>query len=109
MGLSTRGNISFGCALVAGRNRVPRPAAGKTALRIVFISEVCSNAFSWRNTPWTRRPHRQPQRKFIETIDSFKVNAKTSADHEERCRIRALETGARHCPGQYSLSANPAV
>src|SRR5687767_37511 len=33
-GLSTRTSISFGCALVAGRNRVPRPAAGKTALRI---------------------------------------------------------------------------
>src|SRR5881394_3407970 len=34
-GLSTSTSISFGCALVAGRNRVPRPAAGKTALRIV--------------------------------------------------------------------------
>jgi hypothetical protein len=33
-GLSTRGSISFGCALVAGRKRVPSPAAGKTALRI---------------------------------------------------------------------------
>src|ERR1035438_4207581 len=33
MGLSTMGSISFGCALVAGRKRVPRPAAGKTALR----------------------------------------------------------------------------
>src|SRR5574340_257934 len=33
MGLSTRGSISLGCALVAGRNRVPSPAAGKTALR----------------------------------------------------------------------------
>ena len=32
-GLSTTGSISFGCALVAGRNRVPRPAAGMTALR----------------------------------------------------------------------------
>src|SRR5437016_2537260 len=35
MGLSTSGSISFGCAFVAGRKRVPRPAAGKTALRIV--------------------------------------------------------------------------
>src|SRR5438876_11513136 len=35
IGLSTSGSISFGCALVAGRNRVPRPAAGTTALRIV--------------------------------------------------------------------------
>src|SRR5476649_2955828 len=31
-GLSTTGNISFGVALVAGRNRVPSPAAGITAL-----------------------------------------------------------------------------
>src|SRR5262245_38435616 len=32
-GLSTSGSISLGCALVAGRKRVPSPAAGKTALR----------------------------------------------------------------------------
>jgi seryl-tRNA synthetase len=31
VGLSTSGSISFGWAFVAGRNRVPRPAAGKTA------------------------------------------------------------------------------
>src|SRR5687767_612962 len=31
-GLSTTGSISFGWAFVAGRNRVPRPAAGMTAL-----------------------------------------------------------------------------
>ncbi len=33
-GLSTSGSISFGEAFVAGRKRVPRPAAGNTALRI---------------------------------------------------------------------------
>src|SRR4026207_602234 len=33
MGLSTSGSISFGCALVAGRNRVPSPAAGAPAWR----------------------------------------------------------------------------
>src|SRR6185295_10012562 len=33
IGLSTSGSISLGCALVAGRKRVPQPAAGKTALR----------------------------------------------------------------------------
>src|SRR5919106_3528386 len=32
-GLSTSGSISLGCALVAGRKRVPSPAAGITALR----------------------------------------------------------------------------
>ena len=35
-GLSTTGSISFGLALVAGRNRVPIPATGKTALVILF-------------------------------------------------------------------------
>src|ERR1700694_362456 len=33
VGLSTSGSISLGWALVAGRKRVPRPAAGKIALR----------------------------------------------------------------------------
>src|ERR1700685_4531034 len=33
-GLSTTGSISLGLALVAGRNRVPRPATGNTAVRI---------------------------------------------------------------------------
>src|SRR5215470_13536276 len=37
MGLSTTGSISFGCALVAGRNRVPSPAAGNTALRTLIV------------------------------------------------------------------------
>src|SRR5712691_2650223 len=32
-GLSTSDSISLGWALVAGRKRVPRPAAGNTALR----------------------------------------------------------------------------
>jgi hypothetical protein len=31
VGLSSIGNISLGIALVAGRNLVPRPAAGITA------------------------------------------------------------------------------
>src|SRR5688572_13026701 len=48
VGLSTSGSISFGCAFVAGRKRVPRPAAGKTALRIFTLTPIeyarhCSN------------------------------------------------------------------
>ncbi len=34
IGRSISVSISFGMALVAGRKRVPRPAAGNTALRI---------------------------------------------------------------------------
>ena len=45
-GLVHQGSISLGCALVAGRKRVPSPAAGKTALRtfigIVFLLSSCS-------------------------------------------------------------------
>src|SRR5258706_5402131 len=32
IGLSTSGSISFGCAFVAGRHRVPSPAAGESPL-----------------------------------------------------------------------------
>ena len=39
-GLSTTGNISLGVALVAGRNRVPRPAAGTTALVTAALSGI---------------------------------------------------------------------
>ena len=37
-GLSTTGSISFGWLLVTGRNRVPSPAAGITALVTVLIA-----------------------------------------------------------------------
>ena len=40
VGLSTSGSISFGCALVTGRKRVPRPAAGKIALRTVMADNL---------------------------------------------------------------------
>jgi hypothetical protein len=39
-GLSTTGSISFGIALVAGRNRVPNPPTGNIALRSGFLIEV---------------------------------------------------------------------
>src|SRR4051794_16892812 len=43
LGVSTSGNISFGIAFVAGRNRVPSPATGRTALRTRFV------VMSWRS------------------------------------------------------------
>ena len=39
VGRSTMGRSSLGTALVAGRKRVPRPAAGMTALRIFAMGE----------------------------------------------------------------------
>ena len=42
-GLSTMHSISLGLALVAGKNRVPKPATGKTALRTMAMAiSVCS-------------------------------------------------------------------
>src|SRR5713101_7027763 len=54
-GLSTMVSISLGIALVAGRTRVPRPATGKTALRIFMglsrclLRERAEGAFRFRN------------------------------------------------------------
>src|SRR5262249_58088101 len=42
IGLSTSGSISFGCAFVAGRKRVPSPAAGKIALRTAVTPRIVS-------------------------------------------------------------------
>jgi hypothetical protein len=39
-GRSTRVMISFGTDLVAGRNRVPNPATGKTALVITVPVDI---------------------------------------------------------------------
>src|SRR3954462_13878364 len=44
-GLSTIGSISFGCALVAGRKRLPSPATGDTAFFITFIVVLFSVGF----------------------------------------------------------------
>ena len=42
VGLSTIGSISLGVAFVAGRKRVPSPAAGTTALRTLALVGVGS-------------------------------------------------------------------
>ena len=39
VGVSTMGRSSFGTALVAGRKRVPSPAAGMTALRVTKATD----------------------------------------------------------------------
>src|SRR5436305_12850273 len=55
-GLSTTGSISFGEAFVAGRNRVPSPAAGNTALRtFAFIFRYCTHSNC--KTTHSLRPH----------------------------------------------------
>ena len=49
-GRSTTLSISFGMALVAGRKRVPRPATGRTALRIRFIDRTTLEGIVGKDT-----------------------------------------------------------
>src|SRR5579871_1366852 len=51
-GLSTTGSNSFGLALVAGRNRVPRQATGKTAVRMADLPLFIATTLR------SGRPHR---------------------------------------------------
>src|ERR1700689_5186915 len=52
-GLSTSGSISLGMALVAGRKRVPRPAAGNTALRTlgIMLGQLYAQARRYAEAP----------------------------------------------------------
>src|SRR5262245_7179011 len=55
VGTSTIGSISFGTALVAGRKRVPSPAAGITAFRTCAIAEDLSIAVGHRRCDGSAR------------------------------------------------------
>src|SRR3954464_14032321 len=69
IGLSTSGNISFGCAFVAGRNRVPRPAAGNTALRTIVRTSASYLTHSARQTCCRRHPSSaEPQAVYIDFL-----------------------------------------
>src|SRR5579864_9240430 len=55
-GLSTKVSISFGIAFVAGRNRVPSPATGSTALRTRFgFPVIVQFLFDWLGKNQARR------------------------------------------------------
>src|SRR5438093_13528451 len=58
-GLSTMGSISLGIALEAGRKRVPRPAAGITALR----TRVTGEQLLFRSLSTPRQPARAGSRR----------------------------------------------
>src|SRR5260370_7432417 len=91
VGLSTSGSISFGCALVTGRNRVPSPAAGNIALRTIelIFSDNLSRGHDrgdpdgphW--TPRTRgrgRPPHSPRRRPGHLLDAG--HDRSDGDHK---------------------------
>src|SRR5215475_3961952 len=118
IGLSTSGSISFGCALVAGRNRVPRPAAGKTAFRTdaltaKMVAEVQSQqmldpAFVRDNVEAVRAGLRNrgmdpdraleeittletARRRMIPEVESLKRQQNTSGDEIARAKRQGLD------------------
>jgi hypothetical protein len=72
IGLSMIGRSSFGMALVAGRNRVPRPATGKTAVvtGAVVLSAVETLT---REHPW------ETQREWIAGQEPTRGSARGAA------------------------------
>src|ERR1700753_1128992 len=69
-GLSTTGSISLGVALVAGRNLVPRPAAGITALVTSSMSRTLANSVSPARlrAPFEPRPSLLPRSSVVSPV-----------------------------------------
>src|SRR5436305_113721 len=74
-GLSTTGSISLAIVLVAGRNRVPSPATGRTALRSFCFTWI--NPFDYRVdvAPWLKESGRNaksaaPQQHVLRLVDA---------------------------------------
>src|SRR5437764_1226850 len=85
-GLSTSGSISLGMALVAGKNRVPNPAAGKTALRT--FASIPSQFRSSERPYASGRTERVPQSDILEPVGGF------SSLEYRGCRLAYRVTGA---------------
>ena len=87
IGLSTIGSISLGCAFVAGRNRVPNPAAGNTALRTfdgIF--------YSLRRSPGaTQLASGTSPRHYRTKRDSLELNSSLELQKAIHCRGLLLD------------------
>src|ERR687891_2198658 len=98
-GLSTSTSFFFGCALVAGRRRVPSPAAGNTALRIVPVMSailsqeplIYDRARHARSGPAPRQPRSRP-RGSAESRTRSHVGARGA----RRARIATPAADSRH-------------
>src|SRR5215203_138628 len=114
VGLSTSGSISFGCALVAGRNLVPSPAAGKTAFRIsagiryrisegmldsAYVRdniELVRQRLAARGTDLTTELEQlasleAQRRRMIPQVEGFKREQNTAGDEVARAKRQGLD------------------
>src|SRR4051812_49184128 len=110
-GLSTTGSISFGVAFVAGRKRVPRPAAGMTALVTTGPSdrsvEVCSCSRSVMASPLSPR-RRRPCVGSLSRADPARLSG-TGGWRGGKVRHELTGVHDRLLPGQDDLGEAPAV
>src|SRR4029453_11527103 len=93
-GLSRSGSISLGWALVAGRNRVPSPAAGTTAFRTFVIAPPLRGAGVYPRGA-TRRPGRRARHPRIHFIHA-----------DVRVRVHGLRSAHRGLPALLRGSAH---
>src|SRR5262249_49964452 len=95
IGLLTGGSISLGWALVAGRKRVPRPAAGKTAFRtdaltrrIVADDASGAHVESSETACWIPNLYETTQTRCVpgcETGDSMPTRRSATSRHGKYC------------------------
>src|SRR3712207_4453632 len=91
-GLSISGSISLGCAFVAGRNRVPSPAAGITALRI-FVTRALPPGGLAPSIPLPLPPHSSTQARLEPRLHS--------AHADVRVPVHVLRSSDRGLPAHH--------
>src|SRR5262249_30734054 len=108
VGLSTRGSISLGWAFVAGRKRVPRPAAGNTAFLTRVMMPLFEHTRPVRETATTTgprgsvtgvdafRPGRNAQ--LLDPVPEAALGDAESLGGPRLDASRALERGHDHAP-----------
>src|SRR5439155_11111871 len=101
VGLSTIGSISFGWAFVAGRNLVPRPAAGNTALRTVMTPPLTPATPGQADEPATR-PHRSG-----DAAERPVLAIERLSDAPPQLGLRVEPAGRIHAHGQSQDGVTP--
>src|SRR4029079_12436063 len=104
IGLSTSGSISFGCALVAGRKRVPQPAAGKTAFRTRIEPQGDGSTGRVSIAVVVARTRQRPGQKGVVRTSVGRERAREATDSLAE-RERAIEVGEGARAGQADPSS----
>ena len=106
-GLSRSGSISLGWALVAGRNRVPSPAAGTTAFRTFVIASAAGAGVYPRGQPAVQDGARHPRTHFIHA-DVMSTSARPASHRGLPALLRGSAHDLRGVRGQAEEGLPPA-